>query len=128
MSAGAVVLVVAQGALALWNVSLAGAIARTPARERAFRTVSALAGLFLIPAALVAAAAGAEPTARVADGIWWFWPVAVSLFAIQATWAVVARLATRLTGAPIALWNVLLAVLTWADALANQCAAPRPSS
>jgi hypothetical protein len=113
----AVALGAAGVALSIWNVSLAGAIARTPARERLFRVVTALAGLFLIPGLLVAMASGSVSTARVADGIWWFWPLAVTLFAVQSTWAVAARLATPVTGVPIALWNIALMVAAWANAL-----------
>lgn len=128
MNLAAVALVSAGVALSIWNVSLAGAIARTPARDRLFRVVTALAGLFLIPGVLVAMASGSVLTARVADGIWWFWPLAVTLFAIQATWAVAARLADVLTGVPIALWNIALAVAAWANALVQHDlgAAPPP--
>lgn len=124
MSSAIAGLAVGAGALVLWNVSLAGAIARTPARDRLFRTVSALAGLLLIPGLLVAAAAGSALTSHVAGGIWWFWPLVVSLFAVQAVWAVGARLATPVVGLPIALWNVALAVGTWASALTNHGIAP----
>ena len=105
--------------LTLWNVTLAGAIARTPARERLFRFVTALAALLLIPGLLVAAATGSVLTNRVTASIWWFWPVTVTLFAVQATWAVAARLARPLIGLPIALWNVALAGAIWASAFAQ---------
>ena len=124
MSLAVVGLAVGAGALTLWNVSLAGAIARAPARERVFRTVSALAGLLLIPGLLLAAAAGSALTSFVADGIWWFWPLVVTLFAVQSVWAVAARLATPLVGVPIALWNVALAVASVASALANHDLGP----
>ncbi len=117
MNIATIALAASGAALILWNVSLAGAIARTPARDRLFRLVTALAGLFLIPGALVAMASGSVLTARVADGIWWFWPLALTLFALQAAWAVVARLAAPLAGVPIALWNSALAAAAWASAL-----------
>ena len=117
MSTAALALGAVGVVLIAWNAALAGAIARTPAREGAFRTITALAGLFLVPAVIVAAAALTVPTARVADGIWWFWPLAVTLFAIQSTWAVATRLATPLTGGPIALWNIVLTLATWSSAL-----------
>ncbi len=128
MNLAAITLGAAGVALTIWNVSLAGAIARTPARNRLFRVVTALAGLFVIPGVLVVMASGSVLTARVADGIWWFWPLAVSCFAIQATWAVAARLAAPLTGVPIALWNLALAVAAWANALVQHDLGVAPPS
>jgi hypothetical protein len=94
----------------IWDVVLAGSIAQVRFASRPFATITGLAGLLLIPAAIVAVATTTVITGRAIATIDWIWPCVVVLFAIQAVYAVARRLVNPLWGYPIAFYNVLLAI------------------
>ena len=94
----------------LWDVVLAGQISQLRRAPRFFRGVTALAGLLIAPAALVAVAAASILHGRAIHVIAWVWPVTLGIFAIQALYAVGKRLVTPFIGVPIAAFDLALAV------------------
>ena len=94
----------------LWDVFLAGQIAQLRRAPRFFRSVTALAGLLIAPAVLVAVASASILHGRAIHVIAWVWPVTLGIFAIQALYAVGKRLVTPFIGVPIAAFDVILAV------------------
>ena len=94
----------------LWDVILAGQIAQLRRAPRFFRGLTALAGLLIAPAALVAVASASILNGRAIHVIAWVWPVTLGIFAIQALYAVGKRLVTPFIGVPIATFDVILAV------------------
>ncbi|HEX6050663.1 MAG TPA: hypothetical protein VFZ21_15395, partial [Gemmatimonadaceae bacterium] len=94
----------------LWDVILAGQIAQLRRAPRFFRGVTALAGLLIAPAVLVAVASASILNGRAIHIIAWVWPFTLAIFAVQAIYAVGKRLVTPYIGVPIAACDVILAV------------------
>lgn len=94
----------------LWDVFLAGQIAQLRRAPRFFRGVTALAGLLVAPAALVAVTSASILNGRAIHIIAWVWPLTLAIFAIQALYAVSKRLVTPFIGVPIAAYDLILAV------------------
>jgi len=94
----------------LWDVLLAGQIAQLRRAPRFFRSVTALAGLLIAPAALIAVASASILNGRAIHVVAWVWPVTLGIFAIQALYAVGKRLVTPFIGVPIAVYDVIVAV------------------
>jgi hypothetical protein len=78
---------VLSAAIVLWDVFLAGQIARLRSAPRLFAAVTALVGLLVVPALLVAAASGSILNGRAIHDAAWVWPLATALFAVQALYA-----------------------------------------
>lgn len=95
----------------LWNVFLAGQIARVRTASRPFTGLTAICGLLLAPAVLVVLATASILYARAIYVIAWVWPLTLVLFAVQATYATSRRLVTPFIGIPIVAYDVLLAVI-----------------
>lgn len=93
----------------LWNVFLAGQIAQLRRAPRFFRGVTALAGLLIAPAALVAVTAASILNGRAIHVIAWVWPLTLAIFALQAVHAVAKRLVTPFISVPIAAYDLVLA-------------------
>ena len=93
----------------LWNVFLAGQIAQLRRAPRFFRGVTALAGLLIAPATLVAVAAASILNGRAIHVIAWVWPLTLAIFALQAAYAVSRRLVTPFISIPIAAYDIVLA-------------------
>lgn len=96
--------------IVLWDIFLAGQIAQLRRAPRFFRSVTALAGLLVAPAVLIAVASQSILNGRAIHVIAWVWPLTLAIFAIQALYAVAKRLVTPFIGLPIAAYDVLLAV------------------
>jgi len=94
----------------LWDVFLAGQIAQLRRAPRFFRGVTALAGLLVAPAALVAVTSASVLNGRAIHVIAWVWPLTLAIFATQALYAVGKRLVSPFIGVPIAAYDVILAV------------------
>jgi hypothetical protein len=94
----------------LWNVLLAGRIARVRHAPPAFAALSALGGLLIVPALLVELATSSILYGRALHTIDWLWPAIIVLIAAQALYATTRRLVSPLIGAPIALYDLLLAI------------------
>ena len=93
----------------LWDVFLAGQIAQLRRAPRFFRGVTALGGLLIAPATLVAVTASSILNGRAIHVIAWVWPLTLAIFALQAAYAVGKRLVTPFIGVPIAVYDLILA-------------------
>lgn len=94
----------------VWDVFLAGQISQLRRAPRFFRGVTALAGLLIAPAVLVAVASASILNGRAIHIIAWVWPLTLGIFAIQALYAVGRRLVTPFIGVPIAAFDLILAL------------------
>ncbi len=93
----------------LWDIFLAGHIAQLRTVPRVFAAMSALGGLLALPAVVVTVSAESILTGRAVYTIAWLWPLTLWLFTLQAAVAVARRLVSPLLGAPILVYNLLLA-------------------
>lgn len=111
MTLPATVYVVASALILIWCVFLAGQIARVRTAPPSFTGLTALCGLLVAPAALIAMATSSILYARAIHVIAWVWPLTLILFALQAAYATSRRLVTPFIGIPIVAYNTLLAVI-----------------
>jgi len=108
----------------LWDVFLAGQIARLRSAPRAFAGVTALVGLLAIPAVLVGVLSASILSGRAIYTVAWAWPATTVLFAVQALYATVRRLVSPLIGVPIAAYNVILALASVTSYVVTRGALP----
>ena len=94
-----------------WDMVLAGRIAQLRQAPRAFQAISGLAGLLVLPAALLALATSTIITSRAVATMDWVWPAVLILFAAQAGYALTHRLVNLLWGVPIAVYDALIALI-----------------
>lgn len=97
--------------IVLWNLLLAGRLARHTASPPFFALATALVGLLIVPAILIALATSSILFARAIQATAWVWPAVVLLTAIQATYAAVRRLTHPAVAVPIAVYDLLLAAV-----------------
>ena len=97
-------------AILLWNILVAGRIARTRAAPPVFAGLSAVAGLLVAPALLIELATSSALYGRALHGIAWLWVAMTVLIAAQSSYATGQRLVSPFIGAPIALYNILIAL------------------
>ena len=93
----------------LWDVFLAGQISQLRRAPRLFRGLTALGGLLIAPALLVAITSASILNGRAIHIIAWVWPLTLAIFALQAAYAVGKRLVTPFIGLPIAAYDIILA-------------------
>lgn len=103
----------------VWDVVVAGHIARLPRVPRALAYLSAFCGLLVVPATIVAVATGSVLAGRALFTIAWLWPLTLTLFAAQAGYVVLRRLVTPGIGLPIVLYNFLIGAAAVSRALAS---------
>lgn len=99
----------ASAVMLAWNIFLAAQIAR--ARHEGgpiFRALSALCGLLIAPALLIALAGGSMLTGRTTAYLSWVWPATLLIFVLQSGYALLRRFVTALVALPIFLLNVTL--------------------
>ena len=94
-----------------WNVLLAGRITYYRRAPRRFATISALAGLLIAPAAIIAIAASSTLYGRALQPVAWVWPFTTILFVLQAVYATSRRLVTPIFGVPIVLYDIVIAAV-----------------
>jgi hypothetical protein len=115
------VLAIVVGVLAavlLWNVFLAGQIARLREAPRGFAGISALVGLLLLPALVVHVVGANILTGRALATTQWVWPAVLVLFVVQAAYATARRLVNPFIGVPILVYDTLLAfaaLVRWSE-------------
>jgi len=110
----------------LWDVLLAGQIARARRQSRAFVSLTAVCGLFIVPGALIAVASGMILTGRAIHLVAWMWPVVLLFYVLQSGYALFRRHVTALFAAPIWVYNVALLLAAIAR-YAGQWVADLPS-
>jgi hypothetical protein len=99
-------------AVLIWNVALAGQVTQFGRAPREYLALTALAGLLVAPAAMVAVTSSTILLGRAMHALEWLWPTTLVLCAAQATYALTRRLARPLLALPIALYDIFLAGAT----------------
>ena len=107
----AVAYVAVSAILIMWDVLVAGRVAQLRRAPRPFAAITALAGLLLLPALIVAYSTASILYGRAIQPIAWIWPLTACLFAIQSAYALSRRLVTPLFGVPVAIYNAIIAVV-----------------
>ncbi|HEX7122977.1 MAG TPA: hypothetical protein VF178_11445 [Gemmatimonadaceae bacterium] len=92
----------------VWNLQIATRIVQSRRGTAAFRAVTALAGLLIVPGLLVAVAAASIPTGRAVWIVEWVWPATLFLCVVQAVLALVRHSEAPLLGLPFAAFNSVL--------------------
>jgi len=95
-------------AVLLWDVLLAGQIANARRQTRLFLALTSICGLFIVPGALIAIAAGTTMTGRVVHFVAWLWPVVLLFYVLQSGYALLRGLVTPLFALPIFAFNCTL--------------------
>jgi len=106
-------------AILLWDLWVAGRAAQLRSAPRLLVAISGLAGLLLLPALAVHLLSGSLLTGRAFASIAWIWPITVALVAIQAIYATTRGLISPVIGLPIAIYDLLLAIVYAAAYLAD---------
>jgi hypothetical protein len=106
-------------AVLLWDLWVAGRAAQLRTAPRPLVAMSGLGGLLLLPALAVHLLAGSLLTGHAFASIAWIWPLTVALVAAQAIYAVTRGLLSPVVGIPLALYDLLLALIYAAAYLAN---------
>ena len=99
----------------VWNVALAGRLARIDAAPRNWATLTGLLGLLLVPAVLIRVVGSSLVLGRTIASLAWFWPVLATLVALQAGLTLAQRLGLRAIVLPIALYDTLVAAAAWIE-------------
>jgi hypothetical protein len=106
--------------LLLWDVGLAGRLARVAEAPRAWAAITALTGLLLLPAALIRVVGSSLLDGRTVASLGWLWPVVVTLATLQAGLTLSKGLGARTLAAPILLYDGILAVSAWIEFAAGR--------
>ena len=106
-------------AVLLWDLWVAGRAAQLRSAPPLLVAISGLAGLLLLPALAVHLLSGSLLTGRAFASIAWIWPITVALVAIQAIYATTRGLISPVIGLPIAIYDLLLAIIYAAAYLAD---------
>jgi hypothetical protein len=110
----------------IWNIAMAGQIARARSVPRTFASVTGLAGLLIAPALMAAVAASTILTGRAIVTIGWIWVATTLLFAAQSIYATTRGMVTSLIGVPIAVYDVIVAASAVTRWLITREATPAP--
>src|SRR5215203_190187 len=97
--------------MVMWDIVVAGRVSRLRKAPKTFAGVTALGGLLILPALIVAYASASILYGRAIQPISWIWPVTTIMFALQATYALSRRLVTPLFGVPIFVYDMILAIV-----------------
>src|SRR3954462_2067854 len=95
----------------IWDVVLAGRIAQLRQATRPFAAITGMVGLLLLPAALLRLSTSTFITGRAVMSVDWIWPLVMVLVALQAMYALSARLVNPLWGVPIVVYDVVIALV-----------------
>ncbi|HEY9448373.1 MAG TPA: hypothetical protein VIQ60_01430, partial [Gemmatimonadaceae bacterium] len=95
----------------LWDLWVAGRTAQLRTAPRLVVFASGLAGLLVLPALAVHLVSGSLLTGRAFASIAWVWPLTVVLVAAQALYATARGLLSPVFGIPIAVYDLLLALI-----------------
>jgi hypothetical protein len=95
----------------VWDIALAGRIAQNRQAPRVFQAISGLAALLILPGLLLTLATSTIITGRAVATMDWVWPAVLVLFAVQAVYALARRLVHLAWGIPIAVYDVLIALV-----------------
>ena len=93
-----------------WDVWMMGRISRSRSAPRNFVGLTGLAGLLVLPGAVVALATSSLLYGRALSTVAWLWAFALVLFAVQAWWAALRGLVPAALAVPIAVYDTLIAI------------------
>lgn len=99
----------------MWDVGLAGRLARVAEAPRGWATLTAVTGLLLIPAALIRIVGSSLVDGRTVAALGWLWPLVLTMVAAQAFITLVRRLGARAVVVPIVIYDCILAVAAWIE-------------
>ena len=99
----------------LWDVGLAGQLARVAEAPRGWATLTAITGLLLVPAALIRVVGSSLIEGRTVAALGWLWPLVLTLVALQAVLTLARRLGARTIVAPIVMYDAILAASAWIE-------------
>jgi len=99
----------------MWDVGLAGRLARVAEAPRGWATLTALTGLLLIPAALIRIVGSSLLDGRTVATLAWIWPLVLTMIAGQAFITLVRRLGSRALVVLIVLYDCILAAGGWIE-------------
>lgn len=97
--------------IVVWDILMAGRMARWRDAGRPLATLSALAGLLIAPAVFIAVVSGSLLTGRALHVVAWVWPATAIVIAVHAIYATITGRVSRAAGAPIAVYDALLAAV-----------------
>jgi len=95
----------------IWDIVLAGRMAQNRQAPRVFQALCGLAALLVLPGLLLTLATSTVITGRAVVAMDWLWPAVLVLFAAQAVYALARRMVNPLWGVPMAVYNVLIAIV-----------------
>lgn len=91
-----------------WNVLVARRVIASRRGSSVFLSLTALAGLLLLPGAVVAITAATLPGGRAVNTIEWLWPLVLLAALAQSAHALVRGTVTSLLGLPVVVCNAML--------------------
>ncbi len=103
--------------LLIWNVATAAQSARVRRAGEGLVGLTAMCGLLVAPAVLVALASPSMLAGRTLHGVAWLWPLVALMCAVQTSLVLVRRYARLRLALPLAVYSLvvlLLAVARWA--------------
>lgn len=107
-------------AVLLWNIVLAGWIARRREAPRPFTALTGFCGLLVAPAIVVAVATGTETGSRTVSGISWLLPLIACAFVLQVLYSIAMRLVSTVVAVPILVYDVVVAAIAIGDYAVSQ--------
>lgn len=99
----------------LWDVGLAGRLARVAEAPRGWATLTAVTGLLLIPAVLIRIVGSSLLDGRTVAALGWMWPLVLTLVAWQAVITLARGLGARAFVAPIMIYDAIIATAAWIE-------------
>lgn len=99
----------------LWDVGLAGRLARVAEAPRGWATLTAVTGLLLIPAALIRVVGSSLLDGRTVAALGWLWPLVLTLVTGQAVITLSRGLGARAIVAPIMIYDAVIATAAWIE-------------
>ncbi|MDZ7631248.1 MAG: hypothetical protein U5K74_07850 [Gemmatimonadaceae bacterium] len=99
----------------LWDVGLAGRLARVAEAPRGWAALTALTGLLLIPAALIRVIGSSLLDGRTVAALGWLWPLVLTMVTWQAVLTLARGLGARAFVAPIMIYDAILATAAWIE-------------
>jgi hypothetical protein len=94
-----------------WDMLVAARTTRVRQAPPAYRSLTSLAGLLIVPGVVVAITASSNLTARAIHAVSWIWPLALLVCAAQAWYVVARRLVSPFIALPVALYDATLALV-----------------
>ncbi len=99
----------------LWDVGLAGRLARVAEAPRGWAALTAITGLLLLPAALIRVVGSSLLDGRTVAALGWLWPLVLTLVALQAVTTLARGLGARTIVAPIMIYDAIIAASAWIE-------------